>query len=87
MKEIDLTKILKDNIDNPNNRDLQTLIERYASPHDILEAMKDACQQVLELAAENAKTKLKVVNPNSDKAFYRDVVDKQSILDTIKQVK
>ena len=82
MKTINLTKILKDNIDNPNNRDLQTLIERYATPHDILAAMKDACQQVLELAAENASC-----NHYFDGAHGCEYsVDKQSILDTINQI-
>ena len=83
MKTIDLTKILKDNIDNPNNKDLQTLLEKYATPHDILDAMKEACKQTLELAAENAKPEFSV-----DCVIIRgDIfINKQSILDTIKQV-
>ena len=75
-KEINLTEILKKSIDNPNNRDLQTLIERYASPHDILEAMREACKQTLELAAENA-----FCNHDFDGAHGCEYnVDKQSIL-------
>ena len=82
-KEINLTEILKKSIDNPNNRDLQTLIERYASPHDILEAMKEACIQTLELAAENA-----MCNHDFDGAHGCEYnVNKQSILDTINQIK
>ena len=80
-KIINLTEILKNNIDNPNNRDLQTLIERYASPHDILAAMKDACQQVLELAAENARCHVQ------NGVDVSHIINKQSILEIINQVK
>jgi hypothetical protein len=46
-------------------------------------AMKEACRQVLELAAENADTKyLPLLNSNES----IEVVDKQSILNTINQV-
>lgn len=80
-KEINLTEILKKSIDNPNNRDLQTLIERYASPHDILDAMKEACKQTLELAAKNVRC---------DSHYGVDIshtINRQSILDTMNQIK
>jgi hypothetical protein len=54
-----------------------------------LNAMKEACQQVLELAAENARI---IDDPNSycgntGSEYPPDqIVSKQSILDTIKQV-
>lgn len=44
----------------------------------ILSAMKEACRQALELAAENADLDF------DPKLLH--IVDKQSILDTIKQV-
>lgn len=48
-----------------------------------MNAMKEACRQVLELAAENADTKyLPLLNSNES----IEVVDKQSILNTINQV-
>ena len=53
----------------------------------IISAMREACKQTLELAAKNAKTKLREVNPNSDILYYGYIVDKQSILDTINQIK
>jgi hypothetical protein len=46
-----------------------------------LKAMKEACRQVLMLAAENAKIKLARFDNDSDE------VDKQSIIKTIDQVK
>lgn len=50
----------------------------------ILEAMKEACKQALELAAENAEGD---IVDDSDFSNGRVVIDKQSILDTINQVK
>ena len=48
--------------------------------HLIRYAMKEACMQTLELAAENAEAR------GSSCGFGSYWVDKQSILDTIKQV-
>lgn len=52
---------------------------------EVLEAMKEACRQVLELATENARTK---TSGTHDGGFdvYETIVNRQSILDTIKQV-
>ena len=51
---------------------------------EILAFVKDVCQQVLELAAENA-----FALPVYDRDILTDecIVNKQSILDTINQVK
>lgn len=70
---------------------LEEILEKYRQmfiensvkhPDYIMDAMKEACRQTLELAAENATT--------SDVGFYDgekwnsyDIVNKQSILDTI----
>ena len=55
----------------------------------IINAMKYACRKTLELAAENAKTVSKKIEYTGVRAggYYTiDIVDKKSILDTIKQV-
>ena len=65
---INLEQILRSNINGPSYENLQTLIEEYSSPCDILNAMKDACQQILELAAENADLNIHRSNMND----YRD---------------
>ena len=83
MKEINLEEIIKQYcyVTQNGQEDVHNSISL------VKDAMKEACKQTLGLAAENAKTKLKEVNPNSDRSFYRDVVNKQSILDVINQVK
>ena len=56
----------------------------------ILEAMREFGKQLLELAAENAKTKYKseMINISCGAKYNagKNIIDKQSILDTIKQV-
>ena len=49
---------------------------------NILEAMKEAVKQALELASENARVSVKPVNLYDNSYF----VNKKSILDTINQV-
>ena len=54
-----------------------------------IKAMKEACKQVLELAAENAKAEIHTEwEGNTGSEYYTDyaVVNKQSIIDTINQV-
>jgi len=51
----------------------------YYSKQTILFAMEEACRQTLELAAENAIVEKKMIRTY--------IVNKQSILDTINQVK
>jgi len=53
---------------------------------NMLKAMKEACKQTLELAAENATTKTETYcSPFS--SDWEKVVSKQSILDTLNQIK
>lgn len=55
----------------------------------VLSAMKEACLKTLELAAENAETITKNIEYRGVRAggYYAiEVVDKQSILNTIKQI-
>ena len=49
---------------------------------DIIFAMKEACKQVLELAANNAKCE----KIGEGVFAYIDIVNRQSILDTINQI-
>ena len=73
MKEINVYEIIK--------KHSNICFDDYEGVED---AIKDACQQVLELAAENA-----FASPVYDRDILTDscVVDKQSILDVINQVK
>ena len=71
MKEINLEEILINHIGfKIKNEDVKNLY---------LLAMKSACRLALELATENAKTRIN--------EFASIIVDKQSILDTINQIK
>ena len=63
---------------------LEEIMQEHVDPHcflkkecyeRVIDAMKEACKQILELAAENAEI--------HEELF---IVDKQSILDTIKQI-
>lgn len=84
MENINLEKILQEpNIfDNPRRRD-------GWSKDLVITAMREACRQVLELAAENAHAKdfiegsttIPALTPNID-----IIVNKQSILDTINNI-
>ena len=80
----------KINLEEILNKELNILsisveqIEKLA-----LKAMKEACKQVLELAAENAKAEIHTEwEGNTGSEYYTDyaVVNKQSILDTINLV-
>ena len=60
-------------------------VEDFWFTENVIKAMKEACRQTLELAAENAE-----ICTDTMCSPYREdwvkYVDKQSILDTIKQV-
>lgn len=79
-RKINLEEILRNKIGYmgiaPN---LTKLISERATGYDVLCAMKEACKQLLELAAENATYDF----TENGRGIY---VDKQSILDTINQV-
>lgn len=81
-KKINLEEILLSIV--PKNcywEDMQNLTN---CPQEyVLSAMKEACRQVLELAAENAETDFDSL-PYEELRYF---VDKQSILNTIKQIK
>ena len=81
MKTINLKKILKSELSS-NYPAFELEIGDNVSFERALLAMKEACRQVLELAAENADTSDVLAN-----CFNEPCVDKQSILDTINQIK
>lgn len=99
MKKVDLQKILEKitsyTIDE--DADLDAKENFYYKYEDVKKAMKEACRQVLELAAENAELRLfdftinKFIGSNAGKHYsindghYLEV-DKQSILNVIDQV-
>lgn len=88
MKEINLEEILKKSMGkNPNK--YVFIPGDSASVEKCLVAMKEACKQVLELAAENAKLEnvIKLIGNQNKYNTVVPIVKKQSILDTINQVK
>ena len=63
-----------------NLKEIANKVIDSTSEDMVIACMREACKQVLELAAENAKTKQRF-------QFDEEApIDKQSILDTIKQV-
>ena len=81
-KKINLEEILKKELNI-----LSISVEQIEK--SALKAMKEACKQVLELAAENAKAEIHTEwEGNTGSEYYTDyaVVNKQSIIDTINQV-
>lgn len=75
MKNVNLKQIL-----DKNGFDFDSFeFENEHSAKNLLTAMKEACRQTLELAAENVKT-------CTNRETTSIIVNKQSILDTINQV-
>ena len=52
----------------------------------ILKAMKESCNQVLKLAADNAKMDVVVLRRDEIAIEFGNVINKQSILNTINEV-
>jgi hypothetical protein len=76
-QEINLEEILNSIVENTNpHRD------RVFFKEDILKAMKEACNQVLDLAAENAYTKEMEVaeSIHGGPSYTYEIVDADSIL-------
>ena len=89
MKTIDLGKILFDQVDKLREDypdiNLYSDEDMKVSPeyNYFINAMKEACRQTLELAAENAKTEMEY---NPENITFHTIVYKQSILNTINQI-
>ena len=82
-EQINLEEILKSRLPSTSieSDNWLNLLENPVVKNWVIRAMKEACKQTLELAAENAEAH------GSSCGFGSYWVDKQSILDTIKQVK
>ena len=82
---ISIDKILEDNLPDSMSRILDTLPDSKANIKDV---MLDFGKQLLELAAENALLNNGdyCIKVTCDEIMRQIVVDKPSILDTIKQV-
>jgi hypothetical protein len=76
-KEINLEEILNSIVENTNPHG-----DRVFFKEDILKAMKEACNQVLDLAAENAYTKEMEVaeSIHGGPSYTYEIVDADSIL-------
>ena len=83
LKEILFTEVDKMREDFPDIN-LYSNEEMKNSPEwkYYMNAMKEACKQVLELASENAK----VIKNEHTLQILSNLIDKQSILNTINQV-
>ena len=79
MNKINLKEILNRVYDKEYRSNYKT---EY-SEQCILEAMKEACRQVLERAADNAKMDVVVLRQDEIAIEFGNVINKQSILDTI----
>lgn len=106
MKEINLEKILFKKLQQlrekhpKENYYTDEMIRKSPEYEYFIGVMKDACQQVLELAAESAKIELREYEINgtyTSESLGQEImidepnnyigIDKQSILDVINQVK
>ena len=89
-KTINLEEILRNKIGYMGNEPkLTKLVSERATGFDILSAMKEACKQTLELAAENAE--IGEVHEVSESihggaGYTYCEINKQSILNTINQI-
>lgn len=93
MKEINLNKIIENtDFDNELLFDIthdcygKTMYTEIA----MKKAMKEACKQTLELAAENAEAYIarELINPTKPTSMMEFAkIDKQSILNTVNQIK
>ena len=88
-KKINLEEILTlyvdDIVEDVTEVGLIKVVKEGAQVPDILLAMKEACRQTLELAAENAKVEDEYDN-EGNYLCSGNTVKRESILDTINQV-
>lgn len=83
-RKINLEQILISKLEENSTEDFDLKIISKLHFIACYYAMEEACKQVLELAAENARGKILPVTETG--VLNYSEVDKQSILDTIKQV-
>lgn len=85
MDKINLEKIFRISTNGHKVDTLSDLIAD-AKDDDVLAAMKETCRQVLERAADNAKMDVVVLRQDEIAIEFGNVINKQSILDTINEV-
>ena len=88
-RKINLEQILISKLEENSTEEFDLQIISKLHFIDCYYAMEEACKQVLELAAENAKAEIHTEwEGNTGSEYYTDyaVVNKQSILDTINLV-
>ena len=84
-RKINLEQILISKLEENSTEDFDLKIISKLHFIACYYAMEEACKQVLELAAENAEILRDDFNYDSQ-IWETEIVDKQSILDTINQV-
>lgn len=89
-RKVNLKKIISKHYNLNKDEDGNSIFYEW----EVIRAIKEACRQILELAAENAEVRVTenaLIEEGSCYTTYDDGVisatsDKQSILDTIKQI-
>ena len=86
MDKINLEKIIRSHFNASYYDSIADLIDKRATTDDITDIIKDACRQVLERAADNAKMDVVVLRQDEIAIEFGNVINKQSILNTINEV-
>ena len=88
-RKINLEEILKKSWEKEYSEDMGDFSKIFYPIFGemIKNSMKEAIKKALELAAENAKIKIKrIISESGTFPTYKDVIDVDSILNTINQI-
>lgn len=77
---------LKEILNRVYDKEYRSSYKTEYSEQCIIEAMKEACRQVLERAADNAKMDCVILRQDEIAMEFGNVINKQSILNTINQI-
>ena len=86
MDKINLEKIIRSHFNAAYYDSIADLIDERATTDDITDIIKEVCRQVLERAADNAKSDVVVVREDETAIEFGSVINKQSILNTINEI-
>ena len=86
MDKINLEKIIRSHFNASYYDSIVDLINKRATTDDFTDIIKEACRQVLERAADNAKMDVVVLRRDEIAIEFGNVINKQSILNTINQI-
>ena len=88
MDKINLEKIIRSHFKAAWYDSIDDLIMEQATPDDITDIIKEACRQVLERAAENAKYEVCQDDDGQESWIHKSniFINKQSILNTINEI-